>query len=117
LLVGVFVLSLAGCGRDIRQRKTADQAQESTSGQEEKNLKEKHLRIKSQNGQNIIIKLDGSPAPAKGPAISNPQTSMMILCNPHNPIGKIWDSEILRKIGELCSRHHVLVLSDEIHCD
>ena len=49
--------------------------------------------------------------------LSDPQTSMMILCNPHNPIGKIWDSEILRKIGELCSRHHVLVLSDEIHCD
>ena len=42
---------------------------------------------------------------------------MMILCNPHNPIGKIWDRETLKKIGELCSRHHVLVLSDEIHCD
>ena len=49
--------------------------------------------------------------------LSDPQTSMMILCNPHNPIGKIWDSETLKKIGELCSRHHVLVLSDEIHCD
>lgn len=62
LLAGVFVLSLAGCTRDIRQRKTADQAQESTSGQEEKALKEQHLRIKSQNGQNIIVKLNGSPA-------------------------------------------------------
>lgn len=49
--------------------------------------------------------------------LSDPQTSMMILCNPHNPIGKIWDRETLKKIGELCSRHHVLVLSDEIHCD
>ena len=46
-----------------------------------------------------------------------PQTTMMILCNPHNPIGKIWDCETLRRIGELCYKHHVLVLSDEIHCD
>ena len=49
--------------------------------------------------------------------LSNPQTTMMILCNPHNPIGKIWEKEILGKIGELCARHHVTVLSDEIHCD
>lgn len=46
-----------------------------------------------------------------------PQTTMMILCNPHNPIGKIWDRETLQRIGELCYKHHVLVLSDEIHCD
>ena len=46
-----------------------------------------------------------------------PQTTLMILCNPHNPIGKIWDKETLKKIGDLCAKHHVLVLSDEIHCD
>lgn len=49
--------------------------------------------------------------------LSNPQTTLLILCNPHNPVGKIWDKEALRRIGELCSKHHVLVLSDEIHCD
>ena len=41
----------------------------------------------------------------------------MILCNPHNPIGKIWDQETLRQIGDLCAKYHVIVLSDEIHCD
>jgi len=41
----------------------------------------------------------------------------MILCNPHNPIGTIWNKETLTKIGELCLKHRVLVLSDEIHCD
>ncbi len=46
-----------------------------------------------------------------------PQTSLFILCNPHNPIGRIWDRETLKRIGELCLKHHVLVLSDEIHCD
>jgi len=49
--------------------------------------------------------------------LSDPQTTMMILCNPHNPIGKIWDKDTLERIGELCFKHHVLVLSDEIHCD
>ena len=42
---------------------------------------------------------------------------MMLLCNPHNPIGKIWDKDTLKKIGELCYKHDVLVISDEIHCD
>lgn len=49
--------------------------------------------------------------------LADPQTTLMLLCNPHNPIGKIWDSETLARIGELCGKHHVLVLSDEIHCD
>ena len=46
-----------------------------------------------------------------------PQTTMMILCNPHNPVGKIWDRDTLARIGELCHKHHVIVVSDEIHCD
>lgn len=49
--------------------------------------------------------------------LSNPQTTMMILCNPHNPTGNIWDRETLARIGELCDRYHVTVFSDEIHCD
>lgn len=49
--------------------------------------------------------------------LSNPQTTMMILCNPHNPIGKIWDRATLLKIGELCFKYNVVVVSDEIHCD
>lgn len=49
--------------------------------------------------------------------LADPQTTLMLLCNPHNPVGKIWDREVLARIGELCARHHVLVLSDEIHCD
>ena len=49
--------------------------------------------------------------------LSDPQTTLFILCNPHNPVGKIWERETLERIGDLCSKHHVLVLSDEIHCD
>jgi len=49
--------------------------------------------------------------------LSNPQTTMMILCNPHNPIGKIWNKATLEKIGNMCCENHVIVVSDEIHCD
>ena len=49
--------------------------------------------------------------------LSDPQTSLMILCNPHNPVGKIWDRDTLERIGELCFKHNVTVISDEIHCD
>lgn len=49
--------------------------------------------------------------------LSDPQTTLMLLCNPHNPVGQLWDKETLKRVGELCSRHHVLVVSDEIHCD
>ncbi len=48
---------------------------------------------------------------------SDPQTTMMILCNPQNPVGKIWDADTLARVGELAAKHHVLVFSDEIHCD
>ncbi len=49
--------------------------------------------------------------------LSQDDVTMMILCNPHNPVGKIWDKDTLSKIGELCFKHHVIVISDEIHCD
>ena len=49
--------------------------------------------------------------------LSDPQTSLMIFCNPHNPIGKIWDKATLEKVCRLCIKHGVNIVSDEIHCD
>ena len=49
--------------------------------------------------------------------LSDPQTTLMILCNPHNPVGKIWSAETLRRIGKMCAEYNVTVISDEIHCD
>ncbi len=49
--------------------------------------------------------------------LSDPQTRLMIWCNPHNPVGKIWDRKTLAKVGGLCKKYGVTVLSDEIHCD
>lgn len=49
--------------------------------------------------------------------LAHPLTTMMILCNPHNPVGRLWTSEELEKVGSLCEKYHVTVVSDEIHCD
>ena len=42
---------------------------------------------------------------------------LYVLCNPHNPGGRVWEKEILEKIGQLCQKHGVLLVSDEIHQD
>lgn len=44
-------------------------------------------------------------------------THLFILCNPHNPTGNCWSPEDLLRIGEICLKHRVVVLADEIHCD
>jgi cystathionine beta-lyase len=49
--------------------------------------------------------------------LSLPTTTMLILCNPHNPVGRVWDKATLARIGTLCEKYGVTVLSDEIHCD
>lgn len=42
---------------------------------------------------------------------------LLLLCNPHNPAGRVWMREELSRIGEICRRNHVMVISDEIHCE
>ncbi|WP_269797381.1 MalY/PatB family protein [Streptococcus sp. SM5] len=42
---------------------------------------------------------------------------LYLLCNPHNPGGRVWEKEVLEKIGQLCQKHGVLLVSDEIHQD
>jgi cystathionine beta-lyase len=46
-----------------------------------------------------------------------PKTKLFYLCNPHNPIARVWRREELVKLGEFCVRHDLLLCSDEIHCD
>lgn len=45
------------------------------------------------------------------------KVKMFILCNPHNPVGRVWTSEELLTLGDICLKHKVLVVSDEIHAD
>jgi len=48
---------------------------------------------------------------------ADPKTKLMLLCNPHNPAGRVWTRDELKKIGEICIENDVFVVSDEIHCD
>lgn len=48
---------------------------------------------------------------------AQPHVTAMILCNPHNPVGRAWREQELRRVGEICFQHGVMVISDEIHCD
>ena len=48
---------------------------------------------------------------------SDPRTRMMFLCNPHNPVGRVWTEQELRAMGDICARHDVLVVTDEMHGD
>jgi cystathionine beta-lyase len=48
---------------------------------------------------------------------SDPSTKVLILCNPHNPVGRVWTKTELGQVAEICTRHDVFVISDEIHGD
>ncbi|VXB87925.1 Cystathionine beta-lyase [Chryseobacterium sp. 8AT] len=48
---------------------------------------------------------------------SDPNTKLLLLCNPQNPVGKVWKQEDLERIAEICSKNKVMVVSDEIHSD
>ncbi|MEO0819145.1 MAG: MalY/PatB family protein [Pseudomonadota bacterium] len=50
-------------------------------------------------------------------AAADPRTRMIFLCNPHNPVGRVWSREELARLGAICRQHGVLVVSDEIHGD
>ena len=48
---------------------------------------------------------------------SDPAVKLMLLCNPHNPAGRVWTREELTRLGRICLRHGITVISDEIHCE
>ena len=48
---------------------------------------------------------------------ADPKVKLFILCNPHNPAGRVWTRDELIRVGDICLRHGVFVLADEIHCE
>lgn len=47
----------------------------------------------------------------------DPKLTTLIFCNPHNPTGQLWTEEELKKLGDICFKNNVTIISDEIHCD
>ncbi|WEV41226.1 MalY/PatB family protein [Lactobacillus sp. ESL0681] len=64
--------------------------------------------------QNYHYEIDWTDLAAK---LAQPLTTMMILCNPHNPVGKTWTKAELERLVKLCTKYHVKLVSDEIHGD
>lgn len=50
-------------------------------------------------------------------AAITPRTKIFMHCNPHNPVGRAWSREEQEKLAEICLRHNLIIISDEIHCD
>jgi cystathionine beta-lyase len=50
-------------------------------------------------------------------AVADSKCRLLILSNPHNPAGIVWDRETLRRLADFCYHHNIIVISDEIHCD
>lgn len=48
---------------------------------------------------------------------SKSPNKLLLFCNPHNPVGRVWTREELARLGEICLKNHVFIISDEIHCD
>lgn len=49
--------------------------------------------------------------------LSSGQVKLFLLCSPHNPVGRVWEETELRRVADLCLKYHVILASDEIHCD
>jgi cystathionine beta-lyase len=69
-------------------------------------------RVDTPEGFTYEIDFEGLEA-----AASDPTARVMLLCNPHNPAGRVWSHDELMRIAEICKRHNVTVVSDEIHCE
>ncbi len=70
------------------------------------------LRLDCSDGFTYTIDFDNLETLA-----SDPRNKLLILCNPHNPTGRVWTLDELRLVKEICRRHEVTVISDEIHCE
>ena len=47
----------------------------------------------------------------------SPKTKLLILCSPHNPVGRVWTKDELLTLASICLKHNIIVIADEIHCD
>ena len=81
-------------------------------------------RVTSDNGRRIVenpliyengeYRMDFEDLARKA---ADPKNTLMILCSPHNPVGRVWTPEELREVYRICHENGVLLVSDEIHCD
>ena len=72
------------------------------------------LPTNNQHSSPISFEVDWADFEAK---CADEKTTVFLLCNPHNPTGRVWTRDELAKMNDICLKHHVKVVSDEIHCE
>ncbi len=70
--------------------------------------------IREETGDGFTYRIDFDDLREK---VNREETRLMLLCNPHNPTGRVWTKEELEKLAEICREGNVRVVSDEIHCE
>lgn len=63
------------------------------------------------NGQRYVMDFEGLEKKI------DKNTKMLLLCSPHNPVGRVWDKKELERLGDICIKNNILIVSDEIHSD
>ena len=66
------------------------------------------------NGNALSFSIDWNRLEA---ALAKEESTTLLLCNPHNPVGRIWSKDELKRIAALCKQYDILIISDEIHCE
>lgn len=84
----------------------------SAPGHQDRQLRTAELSAETRDGRLRYRFDDDALAAAVGP-----RTRLFMLCHPHNPVGRVFDGDELRRLAALCERHDLTVCSDEIHCD
>ncbi|MCR5003965.1 MAG: pyridoxal phosphate-dependent aminotransferase [Bacteroidales bacterium] len=111
--ISVAVHALAGPGEGVIFQTPAYNCFFSSVRNQGTALVESPLRYVEKDGR-MTYEMDFEDLEKKA---SDPNNKVFLLCNPHNPAGRCWTREELRKVGEICHRHGVTVVSDEIHCE
>ncbi|MEA3313485.1 MAG: MalY/PatB family protein [Caldisericota bacterium] len=81
------------------------------------NVSNNQLKLVNTHYEMNFEDLEKKFAPRPEMIPSPPRARMMILCNPHNPVGRVWSKKELKKAGEIVLKHDAIVISDEIHCE
>ena len=68
-------------------------------------------RLKIENGRYVM------DYNALETQMKDPRARLLVLCSPHNPVGRVWTAEELRRLADLCLQNNIVLVSDEIHCD
>lgn len=74
----------------------------------------RHILLNPLQRSNGKYKMDYTDLEQK---VKDPRAKILILCSPHNPVGRVWERDELNQLGEICVDNEILIVSDEIHCD